>query len=180
MAPKKPKRKFQVKLRDTFFNRNLLEVKPFDLRRELFLAHSRESAWLTVVNLLAALEHGAKKILAEKPLPFDLTAKLSLDEGEFQRSVTAYNVTPEQANAIAALRSVAIIRREFDLVEVHPGQHVHIDLLDQDFEHSYEPATVATIALEAVLLALAAFRGDFFGQYWPLMDRGKTALEGSR
>lgn len=62
-------------------------------------------------NLLTTLEQGAKKILAEKPLPFDVTEVLSLSVGEFHNFITAHNITPEQSDAITDLRSVALMRR---------------------------------------------------------------------
>jgi hypothetical protein len=174
MASKKnrPKKKFPVELPDTFFNANLLKVNPFELRDDLFAGRRREDGWQLVENLLWIIEHSAKKLVEEYP---DFNLNFSGSEDQFHDSLLSAGsklnqLTDEQRNAIAALRSIKMIRQKLNLVEAG-GRYVPLELVDTDFVYSCDSATMATTMLETVLLTMAVVRGD----YWSLIEQAYRA-----
>lgn len=156
MSKKKLAKPFE--LPRTFFNQNLVEVDPFQLRDELFSRHETEFSDL-FANLLDAIEREARELLKKNPppAPFDkyATAEVWLYEHEFYARFADSDgfLTHEQKNAIAALYSVRCIRREYFA-----------------FEHIMNDPTVARILLETVVLTTAAMRGNFR----VLLDRSES------
>jgi hypothetical protein len=158
-----------VVLRDTFFNRNLLDRNPFELRDELFLEHTKDQGWGIVENLLWAIEHEAELVLKGKARLEDPLGGPYSEKDIFE--IYGHSKLPsDQANAIAALRSIQQIRKEFRLREVHAGQYI-LDGIERGVEQTYDSRTVAKLVLEAALLVMAAFRGDFWGKYWDDIER---------
>ncbi len=147
----------EVALCKTFFNSVLLQRGAFEIRDEVFGGHREEDYWAMVANLLSGLEYWAKKVLKDNP-----------------RFI-------ERENAIAVLRSVREIRKEFRLRKVQGGYI--LDGIERGVEQIYESRTVAKLMLETSLLITAAFRGDFRSKYWNHIERGvrvKAATKGTR
>ena len=156
LSQNKPAKYF--KLPRTFFYENLLKIDPFELRDELFDSHSDSEGWRLVETLLFVIEDEAKKIRRAAPY-------IDAPEDVFWKRYGNLKLNHREANAVSALRSVAVIRRLYAL---------------DPWEHSYDSPTVARIALEMMALIMTAIRGEFLGEYMPFIERGAAALHGSR
>jgi hypothetical protein len=152
--------KHHVEPPSTFFNQALLKENPFTLRDELFGSHrDPKDIWALVDSLICAIEHEARKVLKQNPPPF--YAEELLDGLTKDQSPPVWNLfghhrnafTHQQANAVAALRSIGILRRQF------PDPSVS--------DQVYDSAAVGKIVMEAVALLMAAFRGEFWTSIWP-------------
>src|SRR5262245_59563631 len=84
-----------------FFNKNILDIDPFQLRDELFSSRLDENAWALVENLLLVIEDEAKKVLDDMP-------NVEGSEWDFWSRYGNLELKPRHANAVAALRSIAI------------------------------------------------------------------------
>jgi hypothetical protein len=182
LMPKKQstKPKFRVALRHTLFNNELLAANPLELRDDVFgsLRENDADDDLRLVNLLISLENilndielQAKKILKANPPPFEdhlvYLDDIDLTEEHFWNLFGSRRdiFTLQQANAIAALRSVQRIRKKCHAV-FENGYY----WLDPRSVHTYDPLEVAEIAMEMALLITAAIRGDFWSTYWPHIE----------
>jgi len=157
-SQKPTKRHFE--LPPTFFYESLLKVDPFDLRDNLFHGRLGSDGWQLIEKLLFVIEEEARKICPDADpfinQPEDVYLYFHCGDSSLNH---------REANAVAALRSIAVIRRLFAL---------------DPWEHNYDSPTVARIALEVMALIMAAIRGDFLGEYAKLIERGASALHGSR
>lgn len=181
--PKKQstKPKFRVALRHTLFNNDLLGANPLELRDDVFGSLKEDDAdplhragqlFISLENILNDIEREAKKVLKVNPSP-PFEDHLSYPDGLDLTEEHFWNLfgsrrdifTLQQANAIAALRSVQRIRKKCHAV-FENGYY----WLDPRSVHTYDPLEVAEIAMEMALLITAAIRGDFWSTYWPHIE----------
>ena len=166
LSPKKTAKYF--KLPENFFDDILLSADPFALRDEIFSRNKEQFPYL-FETLIDAIKRDIEKILGDNPPQIDVSREFIdstfwLSEAEFRLlSLYRKKLTHKQANAIAALRSIRSIKREYFARE-----------------HLRNDPNVAMILLETVCLIVAAIRGDFFGEYAKLIERGAAALQGSK
>jgi hypothetical protein len=113
-SQKPTKRHFE--LPQTFFYESLLKVDPFDLRDNLFNGRLGCDGWQLVETLLFVIEEEARKICPDAARYFDAVPE------DVYLSWYGYSQLKDhrEANAVAALRSIAVIRRLFAL---DPWEH---------------------------------------------------------
>src|SRR5262245_50128966 len=143
---------------------NLVQEDPIETRDEHFLG--RDEWWGVIGTVLYQIERDAKKVLQEDLSAFkekmllpegrvsleDIVSKKNyfnfLTEDEFWDLFGYKSLTPKQTNAIAALRSIAVIRSEFFYSDNNGSYHPYRDA-DQ---------TTARMLVEMMLLIYAAIR----------------------
>ncbi len=157
-------RRGQTKKQKGQKDRDLLELDPFEIRNGVF-SHSEEEYWGMIENLLGALEWEAESVFKGKETPqLEDRRGLSVTEDNFWNLFGLGKLPSDQANAIAVLRSVQQIRKEFRLRKVQG--HYILDGIERGIDQMYDSRTVAQLMLEMALLITATFRGDFWGKYW--------------
>jgi len=174
-------------LSKTFVNETLLQEDPLELRDDLFgSSRHPDNTWRLIDNLLFAVEHNAKSVLKEQPLPFcdlenddskdwDYFASEISEDRFYARFARCKTLTHKQRNAIAALRSIHLIRAASHAVSPHGHW-----LCDAFHDHTYDSLSVAKIIMETVTLTLAAIRGELWENVWPHTERGAAVLRGSK
>lgn len=145
----------------TFVNIQLLQENPIMLREDLFRSRPEYEWWGIIDGVLSTIEQGAKKVLKvlEENAPAYACKIKEITEDQFWDAFGYENLTPKQANAIAALRSIAVIHSEFFES-------------DKNGYHPYKDAdpTTAKMLLEMMLLVLAAIRGELWENVWPKIE----------
>lgn len=172
-------------LSKTFVNIHLLQENPLDVREDLFGGGRHpDNAWGLVDNLLYAIEDQAKKVLEKYPLPERFRDVVNndfsfdghrLSETEFYACFENENFTPKQENAIAALRSIQIIRSETYAIN-NRGYY----MCDPHHDHTYRSLTVAELIMETTTLIVAALRGELWEDVWSYIAKMREDKNQSR
>ena len=150
-------------LSKSFVNISLLQQDPINLREELFGSlRDPGNQWGLVDNLLYVIELEATKVLDEDERRYIP----GLTENQFENFYLGQSNTAKQANAIAALRSIEVIRSLTHVFDNHGYQ-----MCDPHGTHTYESLTVAKIIMEATTLIMAAIRGELWEDVWTHADR---------
>src|SRR5688572_30022631 len=89
-----------------------------------------------------------------------------MNEYEFQELAQRTDMTQKQKNAVAALRSILILRA-LSKARLTPSHYYF-----SGDEHSYESNAVARIVMETIVLVMAAFRGEFSEDWEPHIVKG--------
>jgi len=156
-------------LSKTFVNEQLVQEDPLELRDDLFgSGRHPDNRWGLVDTLLSAIENNAKNVLKEQlcddenddSADWDHFTQIPEDQF-YDRFVGCETLTPKQKNAIAALRSIHLIRA---------ASH----------DHTYDSLSVAKIIMETATLILAGIRGELWEDVWPHTERGAAVLRGSK
>ncbi|MDP2601891.1 MAG: hypothetical protein Q8S00_04780 [Deltaproteobacteria bacterium] len=176
-------------LSKTFVNENLLLEDPLELREQLFdSGRHPDHRWGIVGNLLFAIEHNAKNVLKEQPLPncdldlenddsegWDYFASEISEDRFYNRFARDKTLTHKQKNAIAALRSIHLIRAASHAVSPH-GRW----LCDPFHDHTYDSLSVAKIIMETAILVMAAIRGELWEDVWPHAEKNMAVIARNR
>ena len=153
-------------LSQTFFNVNVVMEDPLELREQLFAAgYDLAAAWGIVRNMLYAIHENATQDLG--PLQIDESRP---DEYEFLAQCSARKLIPRQANAVAALRSVALIRSQYFFLDkngyYHPRRNANV--------------RTAKMLLEMMVLTMSAIRGELWENIFPRTERGEQMSKGPK
>jgi hypothetical protein len=146
-------------LSKTFVNVHLVQEDPIQLREELLDA--RVEWWGPIDTLLYTIEREATKVF-QKDASLEKIERMS--EAEFRDLFGYESLAPKQANAIAALRSIAMIRSKF--FRLHNNGYYY------PTEDAEADPTTAKMLLEMTLLVLAAIRGELWESVWPHTEHG--------
>jgi hypothetical protein len=138
------------------------------LRDELFLGHHPQNAWTIIDTFLYTIEQQSQKILEDD----DRRYIKGLTEEQFIYFYQGQSTnTHKQANAIAALRAIEVIR---SLTHVFDN-HGYL-MCDPHANHAYDSLTVAKLILETITLIAAPVRGESWEDHWPKLDRGRRRI----
>lgn len=155
-------------LQKTFVNMHLVQQGPFEVREEVFSGRPPDQYWGAIGTLLMSIEKEAKQLLKDEgpPCCADILADDRffqwLTEDEFYDRFPKSDVYPHrQANAIAALRSIHVMR-SLCKPEYRRGDRHLFYFLDPHGDHTYDSGEVAKLLLEMVMLILASIRGDLW------------------
>lgn len=160
-------RKWPQWLQRGFVNENLLQSDPIELRNDLF-SRRREELWMIVDALLSAIEREAKKTLKASSTG-KLAEDSSLSEDDFWNEFSVAKFTPREANAIAGLRSVQIIRLYTQAEKTRDGRY----LCDPNHNLTYDSFDVGKLLVEMMLAIMAAIRGELWEEFFEFMSKMK-------
>ena len=167
-----------------FLNIHVVQEDPLILRDDLFGGgRYPDAVWGLVNNLLYAIEDEAKKVLKEASFfnlenvdSDDWTYLRDIEEETFYALFAEHEtLTPKQKNAIAAIRSIEVIRSKTHVVNNHGYM-----MCDPHHDHTYESLTVAKLLMEMMTLMMAAIRGELWEDLWPHTERGALAEQHCR